>query len=109
MVNLLLDNGADIDSKNKEYQRPSIFYAIWDGNKEMVRLLIARGANFNIKDKNNMTPLIRALNKDQQDIAVILIEKGADIEAVDDFGRSAMKIATKKRMKRIIELLKNFE
>lgn len=57
--------------------------------------LIRRGANINFKDKDNFnkTPLLilverGILSQEDKDFAKYLIEKGADVNAVDDFNQS---------------------
>lgn len=46
-----------------------------------VRVLIAKGADIDAKDKHGLTPLHWAVNSDASGIAELLIAKGCDINA----------------------------
>ena len=48
-VKVLLDKGANIDSKTRYNQTP-LFFACDRGNLEIVKLLVDRGADLNAKD-----------------------------------------------------------
>ena len=58
------------------------------------------------KSSKDLTPLIEAISKGQQDAAVKLILKGADVNAKMKNGDTALKLAKKKNHIKIIELLK---
>jgi ankyrin repeat protein len=55
----LLDRGADINSRNDYVQTP-LMYACMAGRVEVVRLLLARGADPTLRDKQFMTALMSA-------------------------------------------------
>src|SRR5580692_8405867 len=67
-----------------------LLFAIRDGNTEMTRLLIARGADIQQSSGNKTTPLLIALLNGQVGIATELLEKGADPNAADAYGRAAL-------------------
>ena len=54
-----LDAGTDVEARDN-YSRTPLYYAVEDGHKKMVELLIARGANVNAKS-NGDTPLDLAI------------------------------------------------
>jgi ankyrin repeat protein len=56
------------------------------GNKEIVELLIAKGADVNAKDKRGRTPLFGAAALGRKEIAGLLIAKVADVNAKDKVG-----------------------
>jgi ankyrin repeat protein len=64
-------------------------FAAGNGHKEIVELLIAEGADVNVKDNNGWTPLHTAT----KEIAELLIAKGVDVNAKDDFGRTPLDFA----------------
>jgi uncharacterized protein len=120
VVKLLLSRGADIDAHTKvtipqgEYvparaggasgtgiirQRAlptadggmtPLLFAVRDGNTDMVRLLLARGADINQSSGNHTTPLIVALLNGQVGLATELLERGANPNAADDYHRAAL-------------------
>lgn len=67
-----------------------LLFAIRDGNTEMTRLLIAHGADIAQSSGNKTTPLLIALLNGQVGIATELLEKGADPNAADAYGRAAL-------------------
>lgn len=75
------------------------------GDFDIVKLLIEKGADVNIQDKNGQTALTLALskgigiiqkrfieNEDYLEIARLLIEKGADINAKNKDGFTAAQL-----------------
>ena len=120
MVKLLLDRGAEINAHTRvvrpkgEYvpARPAaasgtgiirqralptpdggmtpLLFAVRDGNAEMVRLLLDRGADIQQSSGNHTTPLIIALLNGQTGIATELLTRGADANAVDDYKRGPL-------------------
>jgi ankyrin repeat protein len=56
------------------------------GNFNEVRRLIEDGANVNVKDENNDTPLYIAVGQGHKEIAELLISKGADVNVVRSLG-----------------------
>ena len=55
----------------------ALHWAAMKGQKEVVALLIIRGANLNAKTSKNLTPLNLADNNFQNEIAEMLIASGA--------------------------------
>ena len=66
------------------FQTPLI-WAVREGNREIIEVLIAKGANVNARDKGKhlSTPLIHASIIGSEEIAELLIAKGADINLRD--------------------------
>lgn len=78
-LELLLDNGGDVNARNYKLQTP-LHYAVeewWAEGSETVRLLIERGANVSAKDETRQTPLAKALARNKLHIAEILRASGA--------------------------------
>ena len=80
IVQILLDNGAQIDlkAKNKDEATP-LAWAAFFGQKDMVSLLIESGAPINVLDANHSTPLdavvfVWKLSQDDEEKAKHLME-----------------------------------
>ena len=56
------------------------------GSKEIVELLIAKGADVNAVDDDGFKPLDAAIDVGLPEIAELLITKGANVNAVNDDG-----------------------
>ena len=60
-------------------------------------MLLDAGANINERDANDITPLIIAITNNHPDVARFLIDRGADIKAVDWYGRTPLWAAVETR------------
>ena len=59
ILDLLIDHGVNIDSQDKE-GHSCLWYACLKGQLEWVRSLLSRGADRNLKDKKNWSPVDEA-------------------------------------------------
>ncbi|KAJ5972573.1 uncharacterized protein N7479_002491 [Penicillium vulpinum] len=76
---LLKDSEADIDSKDNDHNRTPLAWAAKQGHISVVRLLIGTGrTDINSKDNDNQTPLWLACRTCREEIALFLLENGAD-------------------------------
>jgi len=74
---LLLDRGADIDAVDEEYRSTPLGYAARWGRREIVALLLERGADVNKSGAPWATPLAWAQKKGFADIEADLLQDGA--------------------------------
>jgi ankyrin repeat protein len=89
---LLLEAGANINAKNDRGQtalhrmldvRNLDFNGYWP-SKDIFELLLAKGADVSLKDKDGRTPLYLAAESADGDIVKLLLDKGAKIDTKDD-------------------------
>jgi ankyrin repeat protein len=71
---------------------PPVSYAAYGGNAGQVQELLTRGASPNAKGSRGLTPLMLAASPDAPNPEVIslLLGKGAEINAQDELGRTAL-------------------
>lgn len=128
----LIKAGAQVSAKPK-FGQSALMAAVSSGRDEFVRLLLAAGADVNVKDGatvgeygepevkvegmvrithmadpkylRNATPLIVAVYKGYSEIARQLIAAKADLEAVDGDSLSAMAYAVQLKNQEMIKLL----
>ena len=84
---LLLEGGADPETRSSD-DRTALGMASFRGQANVVRSLIDRGADLNAKSEDwhrggyyvEWAPLFMAIEKNRQDIVLLLLEGGADTE-----------------------------
>ena len=82
-VEILLKNGADVNSWSKDGYLPIYIAAELDSLKNM-QLLIKFGANVDARRKNGWSAIHYAVYKKRTHIVRFLIEKGSDVNASTD-------------------------
>jgi len=89
-VRLLLDHRADPKART-DAGLTALHYATFKGNLTVVRRLLDAGAPVNVADDRGLTPLMMAANSwnKSPEVVRVLLERGADIHAKDEFGRTA--------------------
>ena len=110
VVRLLLDNGGKWDVGSKSgYGAVSV--AAHQGRDAVIRFLAERGANleqpgFGHKDPElSATPLMRAAMHNYPDTITVLLELGADIDARDAKGRTALYHAALNKREECVAML----
>ena len=86
MVELLLDRDANINQVDRYIQTPldrfvltPLFVACRSGHEEVVKLLLARGADINQANDVGSTPLYVACYNGHGEVVELLLARGADI------------------------------
>lgn len=81
-VKAILDQGANVDSRDNSFNATVLMQAASEGRTDVVKLLIARGADVNAVIPNaNVTALLWAALNDHPDTAMVLIKNGANVNA----------------------------
>jgi cytohesin len=90
-----LAEGADVNAKDDYwYGETPLHYAAGKGHKELVELLIAKGASLRAKALwKGLTPLHEAASNGHREITELLIAKGADVNAKDEGGQTPLHLA----------------
>lgn len=103
---VLFDAGHEVDSPNDEGRRP-IHEAAFFGHADMVRFLLANGANINAEVKPfGHTPLYLAAQQSRYEVMEELIRKGARLSCRDALlGTGLLHIAAAKNDLKLAGLL----
>ncbi len=102
-VQLLLDRGAEVNAVNQAGATALLRAA---HNYESAKLLIERGAEVNVKSVLGNTPLILAARPANSDRLVeLLLAKGADAKATNNWGATALMAAAASGNKQSVHLL----
>ena len=106
VVTFLLDRGADIEQADGK-GNTALSLAVAAGNREMVELLLARGARVNVRmpDSKITTPLMRAADQGYKAIVETLLDHGAEIHTLSGQGLSALHLAARGNKREVVETL----
>jgi pectate lyase len=79
----LISKGADINATTGSFwgDTPLHYAGRW-GYKEIVELLLTKGADVNTKNNEDQTPVDIALSRNRKEIVDLLIAKGADVSSI---------------------------
>jgi len=87
MLEVLIDHGAKVDAVDDVRCWSLLFIAVAHCNTKAVQLLVEKGADVNLADKDGYTPLHYVQTPE---IAQILIDKGANINARSKDGNTPL-------------------
>ena len=105
IIKLLLDvRPQDINHKDN-CGATALTYAAFHGHKEIVELLLNKGANIDNKDNNGSTALTKVAFHGHKEIVKLLLDKGPNINEKDNDGSTALTKAAFHGHKEIVELL----
>ena len=105
VVHTLLKNGCTISVLSREEQEQLLCHACYEGDVFVVESLLAGGCNVNCVGADGCTPIIVAVRAGYKEVALVLLEKGADVHAKDRDRRTALHWACVKNLKEMVELL----
>ena len=104
-VGFLIENGADVNTGDKQYYVP-LMYALWTMDSDMVKLLLRKGADVNAKDMpSGYTSLHWAVMMGSKGLTELVLEAGGDVNAESKTGETPLDLA-KQGGPEIVELLK---
>jgi len=113
LVKSLLEEGADVDSRDKT-GRTALHIAASAGHIDIVKLLLAKGARLDIRDNAGRAPihygaegLYGGANPQKWSVEMVrlLMDAGADINVQDDIGWTPLHYAARGFKQYLIEVL----
>ena len=99
ITRLLLENGADVNSKADIGMTPLWFLPLHNGNVEVAQMLLEHGADPNIGSRYTEAPLYLALQNGHPGLVQLLLEHGADPNALNDYRRTLLHVAPYRGLK----------
>lgn len=92
MISCLLEHNAEINQLNYNNGYNALTFAILRKNKELVKELIARGANVNLQDTLGLTALFHTVLSEDLAIIELLLRKCANVSQADNLGSTVAHI-----------------
>jgi Ankyrin repeats (many copies) len=111
-VRSLLNEQPGLVSHKPDAAGTPLSLAVWRGHKEVVELLLAKGADVNARDTYGQTPLSEAVSSpymaeaNRLPILELLLAHGADISGTDSHGKTPVRLATENGRKEVAEFLR---
>lgn len=100
----MLNDGVDVNLRNDSGKCPLHYAARSDKNFTVVKLLLDRGADVNAEDDERRRPLHIACKEDAIRVTRLLLDSGAYVDAVSDYG-TALCLACVAESEEIVKLL----
>lgn len=109
-VDTLLGMGAELGTytmKDVDVETTPLHIAVERGATalSLSKMLLDHRAGMDARDSNSATPLMRALEAGAGEVAMMLIQRGADVYLADSDGRRAIHIASEKNLERVVRCL----
>ena len=106
MIKLLLEEGAELESKDSKFSRTPLLWAAEKGHEAVVKLLLNKGADLESEDSLGRMPLSYAAEDGHKGVVELLLEKGAVFELKDTkYGRTPLLWAAKNGHAAVVQLL----
>jgi hypothetical protein len=102
---LLLFEGADVNVEDKNLGTNALTHAFMNGNREMLRELLWRGARVNARLAYKQTALMHLREETPVEAVRDLLDAGAKVNPQDDDGNTALIIAAGRGRADVVELL----
>ncbi|RYG73776.1 hypothetical protein EON80_03020 [bacterium] len=84
LIELIADNGANVNVRDSLGWTPIFWLMTHSSNLKIVRKLIEKGADLNIKAKYGFTLLSAAAILPRKELVELLVDNGADVDGEDD-------------------------
>ena len=96
----------NVDQRDPQGVTP-LMVAAYNGNADLAKFLVDKGADVNAKTKRGSTPLMAAVQSGNKEMVKFLLEKGADANAKEQLGLNAYQLALVGKKHELTTLLKD--
>ncbi|KFX86530.1 hypothetical protein O988_09522, partial [Pseudogymnoascus sp. VKM F-3808] len=106
IVKLLMEKGAEVDTKDTKYGLTPLSWAALSGHGTVVELLMEKGADVVAEDRDfGQTPLFWALENGHEAVVKLLLEKGAKVDTKTYSGWTLLLFAKDNGDEAVVKLL----
>ena len=96
---------ADVNAKSNYYGETPLHRAAQRSDASFVSILIAAGADVNVKSNSGNTPLHYAAQRSHASVVSILIAAGADVDAKNNSGNTPLHYAAQRSHASVVSIL----
>ena len=93
VVETLLARGAAVNAAVGKTGHSALMWAVGEGHRDSVRLLVAHGADVDARAKTGFTPLLFAARSGDVESAALLLAAGADVNRAGSDGTHVLPLA----------------
>jgi len=105
-VEYLINNGADVNHKEEGYESTPLMRAAWEGQTDICKLLLDKGADINALSRTGWSALMSSAYRGKCDTVKLLLERGADPTFKDHHdGETAIDAAKSNNHDEIVAIL----
>jgi ankyrin repeat protein len=110
VVKLLLEKGAELETRDKTHDRTPLLWAAAFGHVAVVKLLLEKGAEIDTRDSySSQTPLSNAAQFGHLAVVKLLLERGSKVETRDKLlGQTPLSHAAEKGHDAVVKLLRMY-
>lgn len=105
VLQILLDRGQELDEEAGDWK--ALMYAVTYRNHRTAEMLLQAGANINVRDPEQRTPLMRAAKNSDVEMVRMLLQFNPELDAQDENGMTALIYAAGKAKHENVEQLLN--
>jgi ankyrin repeat protein len=108
VARMLIEKGADVSAPARNAMKVAPLHAATTvGDREMVAMLLARGADANARQQLDYTPLHSAANRGDREMAQLLITNGAQAAAKATDGKTPADVARERGFAELADWLES--
>ncbi len=93
VVDRLLAAGADPDAREAIKGQTALMWAIAEGHRDVVRLMVVRGASRSLRTAGGFSAFLFAVREGHRDLVHEFLARGANVNEADGTGASALHVA----------------
>lgn len=90
VAKLLIERKCEVEAKIVTEDLTPLMHAVSKNNKKVVKALVLRGIDLEVRNQHGNTALSKAADKGHTDVARVLIEGGAKVKVQDENGWSPL-------------------
>ncbi|KAH0565065.1 hypothetical protein GP486_001547 [Trichoglossum hirsutum] len=105
LVRILLERRAHIDARTN-FGETALYLATLEGQGEVVRVLLEKGAKPNLREtKNDMLPILQVAWEGHRAITRLLLGHGSEPDSKEAFGLTPLALAAENGREKVVRLL----